>query len=175
MVAANSVLMNFLLLIAFSMDGLAYASEALVGKSIGRRDLPQLKESINTTLFWALIFSILQLLLFYIFGQWIINQITSISSIQMEANHYLPWLILIPLTSMLGFIFDGVFIGMTRGKEMRNSMIFSLCAVYFPIWFLFSEQGNHALWIAMNAFMMARGASLLWIYWRLDKKGELIL
>ena len=174
-VSANSVLMHFLLLISFSMDGLAYAVEALVGKSIGSRSLGNLKESINVTLFWALIFSLIQLLLFYFYGQWIINQITSISSVQIEANHYLPWLILIPLTSMLGFVFDGVFIGMTRAKEMRNSMIFSLCAVYFPVWLLFAEQGNHALWIAMNAFMMARGGSLLWIYMKLNQQGKLIL
>lgn len=174
-VSANAVLMHFLLLISFSMDGLAYAVEALVGKSIGSRNLRQLKESINVTLFWAFIFSLIQLLLFYFYGQWIINQITSISSVQTAANHYLPWLILIPLTSMLGFVFDGVFIGMMRAKEMRNSMIFSLCAIYFPVWLLFAEQGNHALWIAMNAFMVARGASLLWIYLQLKKQNKLIL
>ena len=174
-VSANSVLMHFLLLISFSMDGIAYAVEALVGKSIGSRNLDNLKESINATLFWAFIFSLIQLLLFYFYGQWIINQITSISSVQAEANHYLPWLIVIPLTSMLGFVFDGIFIGMTRAREMRNSMIFSLCAVYFPVWLLFAEQGNHALWMAMNAFMLARGVSLLWIYAQLHKKGQLIL
>jgi len=156
------------------MDGLAYAVEALVGKSLGRQSLQSLKESINITLFWALVFSLLQLLLFYFLGQWIINQITSINSVQIEAYHYLPWLIIIPLTSMLGFVFDGVFVGMTRAKEMRNSMIFSLCAVYFPVWLFFSDQGNHALWIAMNAFMMARGVSLLWIYIQLKAQNKLL-
>ncbi|MGB5445240.1 MAG: MATE family efflux transporter, partial [Psychromonas sp.] len=62
----------------------------------------------------------------------------------------------------------------TRAKEMRNSLIFSLVAVYFPVWFLFSGQGNHALWIAMNAFMLARGGSLVWIYMRLNKRGQLL-
>lgn len=174
-VSANSVLMHFLLLISFSMDGLAYAVEALVGKNIGNRCLSKLKESINVTLFWAFIFSLIQLLLFYFYGQWIINQITSISSVQVEATRYLPWLILIPLTSMLGFVFDGVFIGMTRAKEMRNSMIFSLCLVYFPVWLFFSGEGNHALWIAMNAFMLSRGLTLAWIYKQLNKKELLIL
>jgi MATE family multidrug resistance protein len=173
-VSANTVLMNFLLLISFSMDGLAYAAEALVGKSIGSRSYRQFKECINLTLFWAFVFSLIQLLLFYFYGQWIIGQITSISSIQAEAGKYLPWLILIPLTSMMGFVFDGVFIGMTRAKEMRNSMLFSLLAVYFPVWIIFSQQGNHALWIAMNAFMLARGGSLLWIYLQLNRKGLLI-
>lgn len=174
-VSANSVLMHFLLLISFSMDGLAYAVEALVGKSIGKRCLRKLKESIHATLFWAFIFSVIQLLLFYFYGQWIIGQITSITSIQLEANRYLPWLIIIPLTSMLGFVFDGVFVGMARAKEMRNSMLVSLCLVYFPVWWCFSEQGNQALWIAMNAFMLARGLTLLWIYWQLNKKNQLIL
>lgn len=172
-VSANSVLMHFLLLISFSMDGLAYAVEALVGKSIGQRNLVKLKQSINVTLCWAAVFCIVQVMLFYFYGDWIINQITSIENVQVEANRYLPWLIIIPLTSMLGFIFDGVFIGMTRAKEMRNAMIFSLCIVYFPVWLLFAAQGNHALWIAMNAFMIARGLSLLWIYRRLDQQNAL--
>lgn len=173
-VSANSVLMHFVLLISFSMDGLAYAIEALVGKNIGERCLLKLKENITLTLFWATIFSVLQLLLFYFYGSSIINQITTISSVRIEANTYLPWLVLIPITSMLGFVFDGVFIGLTRAKEMRNSMIFSLCLVYFPVWFIFSGEDNHALWIAMNAFMLSRGLTLLWIYSRLNQKGELL-
>lgn len=174
-VSANSVLMHFLLIISFSMDGLAYAVEALVGKNIGQRCLQKLKESIYLTLFWASIFSVIQLVLFYLFGVWLIEQITTIEKVQVEAMRYLPWLILIPITSMLGFVFDGVFIGMARGTEMRNSMIFSLLMVYFPAWLLFSHEGNHALWIAMNAFMLARGLSLLWIYKKLERKQLLIV
>ena len=174
-VSANSVLMHFLLIISFSMDGLAYAVEALVGKNIGQRCLAKLKESIYLTLFWASIFCLIQFLLFYLYGAWIITQITSIEAVQFEAMVYLPWLILIPITSMLGFVFDGIFIGMTRAVEMRNAMIFSLLAVYFPVWLLFSNEGNHALWIAMNAFMLARGLSLLWIYKKLERKQLLIL
>ena len=142
-VSANSVLMHFLLIISFSMDGLAYAIEALVGKNIGQRCLKKLKESIYLTLFWASIFSLIQLLLFYLFGRWIIQQITSIEAVQLEAITYLPWLVLIPITSMLGFVFDGVFIGMTRAKEMRNSMIFSLLSVYFPVWLLFERPNSY--------------------------------
>tara|TARA_R110001583_G_scaffold7720_9_gene37961 strand:- start:53422 stop:54768 length:1347 start_codon:yes stop_codon:yes gene_type:complete len=174
-VSANSVLMHFLLIISFSMDGLAYAVEALVGKNIGQRCLTKLKESIYLTLFWAFVFSIIQLLLFHFFGEWIISQITSIDAVQREAMNYLPWLVIIPITSMLGFIFDGVFIGMTRASEMRNSMIFSILVVYFPVWFMFENEGNHALWIAMNAFMLARGLSLWWIYNRLSRQQLLIL
>ncbi|PKG40747.1 MATE family efflux transporter [Psychromonas sp. Urea-02u-13] len=174
-VSANAVLMHFLLIISFSMDGLAYAVEALVGKNVGQRCLEKLKESIHLTLFWATIFSLIQLLLFYFYGAWVITQITSLEAVQSEAMKYLPWLILIPLTSMLGFVFDGIFIGMTRAKEMRNSMIFSLLVVYFPVWFIFAHEGNHALWIAMNAFMLSRGLSLLWIYKKLERKQLLIL
>ena len=174
-VSANVVLMNFLMLIAFSMDGLAYAAEALVGKSIGERNLNKLTINVKVTLFWATIFSLAQFAIFYVWGDNIIAQITSIRAVQVEARRYLPWLILIPVTSMLGFVFDGVFIGMTRTKEMRNSMFFSLCAIYFPVYSLFSGFGNHGLWIAMNAFMLARGISLLWIYFRLNKNNQLIL
>ena len=173
--SANSVLMHFLLLSSFSMDGIAYAVEALVGKSIGQRNLQKLKESIYISLFWATIFSVFQSLLFYSFGVWIIEQITSIEAVQIEALRYLPWLIIIPVISMLGFVFDGAFIGMTRGISMRNSMIFSLLVIYFPVWFAVSNEGNHALWIALNAFMLARGVSLFWIYKKLARKQQLIL
>ncbi len=174
-VSANVVLLNFLMLIAFSMDGLAYAAEALVGKNIGERNLNKLTINVKVTLFWATIFSLVQFAIFYVWGNDIIAQITSISAVQVEAKRYLPWLIIIPLTSMLGFIFDGVFIGMTRAKEMRNSMLVSLCVIYFPVYLFFSDQGNQALWIAMNAFMLARGISLSWIYFRLNKTKQLIL
>ena len=174
-ISANAVLMNFVLLISFAMDGLAHAAEALVGKNVGRRNLANLKESINLTLFWASMISIFQITLFYFFGQWIIDQITTINSIRIEAARYLPWLVIIPLTSMLGYVFDGIFIGMTRAKDMRNSMIFSLCVVYFPVWFIFADMGNDALWIAINAFLLSRGVSLLWIYRKLDREYKLIV
>jgi MATE family multidrug resistance protein len=178
-VSTNAVLMQFLMLIAFSMDGLAYAIEALVGKNVGAKNLKILKLSLYVTLFWGLIFSLLQVLFFYLGGDWIISQVTSIESIQKEAHIYLPWLILIPLTSMLGFIFDGVFIGMTRGKVMRNSMLFSVVTVYFPVWWVATmllpeSSSNHALWIAMNAFMLARGLSLSWSYFKLNQKNLLL-
>jgi len=178
-VSTNAILMQFLMLIAFSMDGLAYAIEALVGKSVGERNVKTFKDSLSVTLFWGGIFSLALVTFFYFGGTWIIAQITSIDAIQKEANIYLPWLVLIPLTSMLGFIFDGVFIGMTRGKEMRNSMIFSLFVIYLPVWWLSTmllspQSSNHALWIAMNAFMLARGLSLSWLFFELNRKGELL-
>ncbi len=173
-VSANSVLMHFLLLISFSMDGLAYAVEALVGKSIGQRCITKFKDSVYLTLFWAALFSVVQLLIFYCFGEWIITQITTIEAVQQQAFTYLPWLIIIPLTTMLGFIFDGIFIGMTRAAEMRNSMLFSIAFVYFPVWWLFSDLDNHALWVALNCFMLARGLTLIWIYRGLDKSKQLL-
>jgi MATE family multidrug resistance protein len=103
-VSANVVLLNFLMLIAFSMDGLAYAAEALVGKNIGERNLNKLTINVKVTLFWATIFSLVQFAIFYVWGNDIIAQITSISAVQVEAKRYLPWLIIIPLTSMLGFL-----------------------------------------------------------------------
>jgi len=174
-ISANAVLMNFVLLSSFLMDGLAHAAEALVGKNLGRRSLKNLKESINLILFWASVISVFQLTFFYFLGPWIIDQITTIKSVRIEAARYLPWLMIVPITSMLGYVFDGIFIGMTRAKDMRNSMIFSLCVVYFPVWFIFADMGNDALWIAMNALLLSRGLSLLWIYRKLDREHKLIV
>jgi MATE family multidrug resistance protein len=81
---------------------------------------------------------------------------------------YLPWLIAMPLVSMWCFLFDGIFVGATKGKEMRNSMFLSTCA-FFSIFYLSMDLGNHALWLAMLSFMAMRGLTLaiiLTLQWR---------
>ncbi len=167
--AANAILLNFLLFISFGMDGLAYAVEALVGKSVGAKDRNGFNAYIGISFFWALLLGLILTLLFAVAGHGIVNLISDIPGIREMAYIYLPWLVIIPLTSLWGFILDGIFIGAARAKEMRNSMIVSSLLVFFPVYFMFSEQGNHALWLAMNLFMLARGISLGYLFLRLNK------
>ncbi|RJG49489.1 MATE family efflux transporter DinF [Motilimonas pumila] len=169
-VAANAVLLNFLMFIAFGLDGFAYAIEALVGKSIGQGKQKQLNRWINVTFVLAFILAVIMTSIFAIFGEAIIALITNIESVRELANQYLIWLILIPLTSIWCFILDGIFIGATRAKQMRNSMLVATLVFFFPCWWLFSDYGNHSLWLAMNAFMLGRGVCLGYIYWQLKKK-----
>ncbi|PSW04952.1 MATE family efflux transporter DinF [Photobacterium lipolyticum] len=162
-VAANAVLMSFLMLVSYAMDGFAYAMEALVGKAIGARDRDALGRFLIGTTFWSLIISLLLTLAFTVFGREIIGVISDLPAVQQEAMKYLPWLAAVPLVSMWCFLLDGIFIGATRGKEMRNSMFVAVCC-FFAIWWWLSDFGNHALWGAMLGFMAMRGIGLAVIF-----------
>lgn len=163
-VAANAVLLNFLMFIAYGLDGVAYAVEALVGKHLGRGDRAALRATVNAALTMAGVMGLFASLLFLVAGQAVIDLLTDIDAVRTTAALYLPWLVLLPLTAVWCFVMDGVFIGATRAAEMRNSMLFSTFAVFFPVYLAASSLGNHALWLAMNAFMVARGVSLIWLY-----------
>lgn len=162
-VAANAVLMSFLMLVSYAMDGFAYAMEALVGKAIGARSRDALGRSLVGATFWSLIISLVLTLAFTLFGREIIGMISDIPAVRQEATQYLPWLAAVPLVSMWCFLLDGIFIGATRGTEMRNSMFVAIC-FFFAVWWLLSGWGNHALWGAMLGFMAMRGISLAVIF-----------
>ncbi len=168
MVAANAVLMNFLMLVSFAMDGFAYAMEAMVGKAVGAKNRDELLDSLTATTFWSLIISLLITAAFLVGGNAIVELISDIPAVREQAMIYLPWLIAMPLVSMWCFLLDGVFIGATRGREMRNTMFVAM-AGFFAIWWSLSSLGNHALWAAMLGFMALRGLTLgtLFVYqWR---------
>lgn len=158
-VAANAVLMSFLMMISYGMDGFAYAMEAMVGKAIGAKDDRQLRTSMIGSTFWATMICLLLSLIFLGFGSDLIQMITNIPSVQATADIYLPWLVAMPLVAVWCFLLDGVFIGATKGKEMRNSMAISAVAFFVAYW-LSASYGNHALWLAMLSFMALRGVTL---------------
>lgn len=158
-VAANAVLMSFLMMISYGMDGFAYAMEALVGKAVGSNNKKELSSAMLGTAFWSLIICLGLTLVFGFAGSQLISVITNIELVQFQAEMYLPWLVAMPLISMWCFLLDGVFVGATKGKEMRNSMFVATCS-FFAIFYLFSDWGNHALWLAMLSFMAMRGFGL---------------
>ncbi|WP_337164593.1 MATE family efflux transporter DinF [Vibrio fluvialis] len=168
-VAANAVLMSFLMMISYGMDGFAYAMEAMVGKAIGAKSETQLKAAMIGSAFWSVIICLLLTLVSGWYGSALIRLITDISAVQQTAQVYLPWLVAMPLTSMWCFLLDGIFIGATKGREMRNSMFVAACT-FFVVFYGFAFWGNHALWLAMLSFMAMRGLSLgivLLRQWRL--------
>jgi len=162
-IAANAVLLNFLMFISFALDGIAYAVEAMVGKAIGAKNTVAYRQSIFASLIWACIFSVVFSMAFFMFGEGMVRMITDIDTVNIIAVEYLPWLVLLPFTAVWCFVFDGVFIGATRAKDMRNSMLFCVICVFLPTYIISSGLGNHALWLAMNVFMLARGLSLAWL------------
>ena len=173
-VAANAVLLNFLMLISYGLDGFAYAVEAMVGRAIGLRDRQKLREAIVLNLGWAALIATAFTLGFALLGSWLVGQITDIPAVVAEANRQLPWLIAMPLLAVWCFLLDGVFIGATRAREMRNSMMLAAFGGFFPIWWLCQSWGVAALWAAMAALMVGRGLSLGVSCWRLERSGQLL-
>ncbi|MCY4282936.1 MAG: MATE family efflux transporter [Gammaproteobacteria bacterium] len=162
--AANAVLINFMLLVALGLDGFANAAEALVGKAIGAGDQAQLQKSVHATMLWGGAVALLYSLLFVVAGNGLVNLMTSLEPVRETAYRYLPWMMVAPLISVWCFLLDGIFIGATRGRELRNAMLFSTFIVYLPCWYLLQDFGNHGLWSALMAFFIARTLSLLWYY-----------
>ncbi|WP_393937133.1 MATE family efflux transporter DinF [Aeromonas rivipollensis] len=173
-VAANAVLLNFLMLISYGLDGFAYAVEAMVGRAIGRRDRQGLREAIVLNLGWALLIALVFALGFALGGRQLIAHITDLPAVIAEANRQLPWLIVMPLLAVWCFLLDGVFIGATRAREMRNSMLVAVFAGFFPVWWLCQGWGVAALWAAMAALMTGRGLTLGWLCWQLERDGRLL-
>ncbi|NMH60742.1 MATE family efflux transporter [Alteromonas ponticola] len=157
--AVNAILMQFFVLIALGLDGVAYAVEALVGEAKGAKQPQQIKATSLRGLFWSSLFALLYALFFYLGGPTIIGQLTDIKELQQAAMGYLPLMVWLPLVGHWCFLFDGVFVGLTRAKAMRNTMLLS-ALVYFPTWYIFKDTGNEALWYALLAFLLTRGITL---------------
>ncbi len=158
--AANAVLMNFQHLMSFGLDGIAHAAEALVGKAVGQKSRASLEQTVRLTLRWSLVFALGYTLAYVVAGPLIIDILTDLPDVRSTAMTYLPWLIASPLISVWCFLYDGVYIGMTRAREMRNIMLVSTLAVFLPAWFLTQPFGNHGLWFALMAFMASRGIGM---------------
>ncbi len=163
-VAANAILMNFILLISFGLDGIANAAEAMVGKAKGAKDYLVLNITVRISLFWTSLFALAYSLLFVFAGELFVSWITNIEEVITFTNQYLFWIMILPLLGCWCYLFDGIYIGLMRAKAMRNSMIIATFACFFPVWFLLQDYGNHALWAALSIFLLARGVTLAWHY-----------
>ena len=158
--AANAVLMNLQMLLAFALDGFAHAAEALVGKAVGQKSRAALEVSVAITLRWSLYVAAGFTLVFALTGVGLISLLTDIQEVRETAVRYLPWLVASPLVSVWSYLYDGVFVGATRARDMRNIMVGSAFLVFVPSWYLFQPFGNHGLWLAFTLFMASRGIGM---------------
>ena len=158
--AANAVLMNLQHLTAFALDGIAHAAEALVGKAVGQRRRDMLERSVALSLKWSLYFAAGFCLAYALFGTSLVRLLTDLPGVRATAMTYLPWLVLSPLISVWCFLYDGVYVGATRSRDMRNIMVFSTAAIFLPAWYLLQDLGNHGLWLAFTLFMASRGVGM---------------
>lgn len=158
-VAANALLLNGLLLCAYALDGLAHALEALTGHALGRQDKSALQRALALVSIYSLLASSVFAVLFWLLGDWFIALQTTISSVRATAGDYLVYLALLPLIAVWSYVLDGLFIGATRAREMRNAMLMAVL-VCAPIAWWLQSFGNHGLWLAFLLFMALRAGFL---------------
>lgn len=168
-VAANALLLNGLLLTAQALDGLAHAVEALCGHAIGARDRVALRRSMVVAGGWSLLASLVFAVFFLLGGHLFIALQTDILAVRETADHYLAYLALLPLIAVWSYLLDGLFIGATRAREMRNGMVISLLLV-LPVGWFTQGLGNHGLWISFLLFMALRAITQGIIAWRLQQR-----
>lgn len=163
--AANAILMNFQNLLSFALDGFAHAAEALVGKAVGEKDRAALQRSVVLALRWSLIVAVGFSVLFWLAGPTLIAILTDLPDIRTTTLRYLPWLILSPLVAVWSYLYDGVFVGATLAREMRNIMLISAFVIFIPAWYVLQFLGNDGLWLSFMLFLASRGIGMH-IYYR---------
>jgi multidrug resistance protein, MATE family len=154
--AANAVLNNFLLISAFFLDGLANAAEQLCGRAYGARDRIAFSSAVRLVILWGFGFALAVAGIFALFGPGLIAIMTASEAVRHGARDYLWFVVLSPLLAVFAFGFDGVFIGATWAREMRNLMVLSL-VIFVAAWLLLRPFGNAGLWGALLVHYAARG------------------
>jgi MATE family multidrug resistance protein len=172
--AANALLMNLQYFLSYALDGIANAAEALVGRAVGARDRAALAAVVRRALGWSVGLAALFTGAYAAGGGALVQLLTGIPEVRDLAREYLPWLVLSPLVSVWSFLYDGVYVGATRPREMRVVMMGSALLVFLPAWYLARPLGNHGLWLAFILFMAARGVGMHLWFRRLLGSGVLV-
>ena len=170
--AANQVLIQFLNITAYAMDGFAFAAEALVGQALGSRNRLLFRRSAVMTSQWGFGSVVVMAIAFYVFGSSIINVMTTAEDVRLVSYEYLPWMVLAPLVGAAAWMLDGIFIGATRTADMRNMMFISFCVYLIALAFLLPKYDNHGLWASLIIFSIARGVTLGYKYPKLEASVE---
>ena len=158
--AANQILVQFLEVTAYCLDGFAFAAEALVGQAFGAGALERLRRGAVLTSVWGAGAAVLLALVFAAGGPWAIDVMTTAPAVRAEARAYLPWMVMAPLLGIASWMLDGIFIGATRTRDMRNMMAISLGVYVAAASILLPSLGNHGLWAAMSVSFLARAVTL---------------
>ena len=169
MLAVNSIMMQMFILFSYVMDGFAFAAEALCGRYYGANDKCNFRLALRYIWRWALLMTALFTLAYICFGDIFVGMLTDEMSVREAASDYLPWAIAIPACGIAAFVWDGVFVGMTQTRGMLAGT-FAGAAVFFLLYFsLYSSLGNHALWLAFDAYLLMRGLVQHVVYIRTAK------
>ena len=166
--AVNTLLFQFFFFFSYFADGFAFAGEALTGKAKGSGHRLLLKATVRQLFIWGFGISVATGFIYFAGLKYFMHILTGNPLLLHLAEKYRVWVIVLPLTSIAAFIWDGVYVGVTASRAMRNTMIFSSLLIFLPAFYLlYPRWGNHGLWLALQLFMIARGLSM----WALSKRA----
>ncbi len=161
LLAVNSLLFQLYYFFSYFIDGFAYAAEALTGRYIGARDRSSLVRLMRRLFLWGLCLSAPFSLIYAFGGRTILSLLTNHQEILSASRPYLVWISLVPLISFAAFLWDGIYVGATASKAMRNAMLFITIVVFFPVYYFLDKPfGNHGLWATLLIFLVSRGLIL---------------
>ncbi|SHI64836.1 MATE family efflux transporter [Wenxinia saemankumensis] len=169
--AANHILLQFLEITAYALDGFAFAAETLVGNALGRRDVARLRRGALLSSLWGGAICLCLGAAFWLFGGAIVEVMTTAPDVRAAAMRYLPWMVAAPVVGIAAWMLDGIFIGATRTGDMRNMMAISAAIYFGAALLLMPAFGNHGLWAAMLISFVARGVTLAARYPALERSA----
>ena len=156
LLAANAVLHNFTLIGSFFLDGMATAAEQLCGRSVGARDRAAFERTVRLVIAWGFCFGLGTSAIFLVGGTALIDVMTTSPEVREASRAFLMFAALAPTAGVLAYAYDGIYIGATWARDMRNLMVAAL-AIYFAMWWVLQPLGNAGLWLALLTFLLARG------------------
>jgi MATE family multidrug resistance protein len=159
-IAANAILINLVFLSAFILDAYAFSTEGIVGYSLGKKDLNLFKIILKNSFILSSLTGLLISIIYFFISKHVINLMSDIEEIRLLSSNYSIWLIIMPFIASFCYQFDGIFIGVSQTKELRNAMIFSVTSFLILSIILTKYYFNTGIWISLCIFMILRALSL---------------
>ena len=170
--AANQVILQFLEITAFALDGFAFSAEALVGAALGAKKRKKLRRAAILTSQWGVGISIPLALFFLFAGPWLIDLMATSPEVRAEARVYLPWVAAAPVIGIASWMLDGIFIGATRTRDMRVAMFISGIIYVIALTVFLGPFENHGLWLSLMVLNITRAITLGWFYPGLERSAD---
>ena len=161
-IAANAILINLVFLSAFILDAYAFSTEGMVGYSLGKRDLSLFKTVVKNSFILSSITGLVISIVYFFINQYVINLMSDIEEVRILSSQYVIWLIILPFIASFCYQFDGIFIGVSQTKELRNAMGFSVFCYLLISILLTKYYSNNGIWISLCIFMILRAGSLFY-------------
>lgn len=168
--AANAILMQLIMLSAYGMDGFAHAVEALSGKAVGAGDRRAFYQAAKASAQWSLLTAVGFSCAYALAGPQLGQLFTDLPEVLAIIHDMRHWIVVLPLITVWSYWLDGIFIGSTQNRPMRDTMVLSVLCVYLPIWYCTRDMGNTGLWLAFFSFSALRSASLGWVFWSYSRQ-----